>query len=185
MPKGTYRVESFEPYTLRYLKVAVLEGNCEVSNPLLREYKNSDVKIAQFNAGNAALNRLFEAGRETFCQNAPWTSSWTVLPANAPAGCATVSSRPAWRPNLSGNTRIEHNFFENFLLPASFAHLPKGMLPMCYPADHYDGVFIPNWALWFVVQLGEYKERGGRPRDHRRTQTQGARPVRLFRQVQE
>ncbi len=53
------------------------------------------------------------------------------------------------------------NFYENFLLPKRFAHLPEGMLPMCYPADHYDGVFIPNWALWFVVQLEEYLERSG------------------------
>ena len=30
---------------------------------------------------------------------------------------------------------------------------------MCYPADHYDGVFIPNWAMWFVLELGEYAER--------------------------
>ena len=27
---------------------------------------------------------------------------------------------------------------------------------MCYPADHYDGVFIPNWAMWFVAELKEY-----------------------------
>jgi alpha-L-rhamnosidase len=32
---------------------------------------------------------------------------------------------------------------------------------MCYPSDHNDGVFIANWALWFVVQLKEYKDRGG------------------------
>ena len=42
-----------------------------------------------------------------------------------------------------------------------FANLPAGMLPMCYPADHYDGVFIPNRALWFVVQLEEYLARSG------------------------
>ena len=30
------------------------------------------------------------------------------------------------------------------------------MLPMCYPADHYDGNFIPNWAMWFVLELEEY-----------------------------
>ena len=35
------------------------------------------------------------------------------------------------------------------------------MLPMCYPADHNDGVFIPNWALWFVVELEEYLARSG------------------------
>ena len=47
------------------------------------------------------------------------------------------------------------------MLPERFEHLPEGMLPMCYPADHNDGVFIPNWALWFVVQLEEYTQRGG------------------------
>ena len=63
--------------------------------------------------------------------------------------------------DLCGNTPVERNFFENFLLPERFAHLPDGMLPMCYPADHNDGVFIPNWALWFVVQLEEYLRRSG------------------------
>jgi alpha-L-rhamnosidase len=33
------------------------------------------------------------------------------------------------------------------------------MLPMCYPSDHNDGVFIPNWAMWFVVELEEYAAR--------------------------
>ena len=42
-----------------------------------------------------------------------------------------------------------------------FAFLPDGMLPMCYPADHNDGLYIPNWALWFVIQLGEYADRSG------------------------
>ena len=32
-------------------------------------------------------------------------------------------------------------------------------MSVCYPADHYDGVFIPNWAMWFVLELGEYAER--------------------------
>jgi len=32
---------------------------------------------------------------------------------------------------------------------------------MCYPADHNDGVYIPNWALWFVIELEEYLARSG------------------------
>ncbi|MBN2289980.1 MAG: hypothetical protein JXQ83_11660, partial [Candidatus Glassbacteria bacterium] len=56
---------------------------------------------------------------------------------------------------------VEKNFFENYLLPDSFACLPTGMLPMCYPADHYSGNFIPNWAMWFVLQLEEYAARSG------------------------
>jgi alpha-L-rhamnosidase len=63
--------------------------------------------------------------------------------------------------DLVGDTLLERNFIENFLLPPRFEHLPAGMLPMCYPADHNDGVFIPNWALWFVVQLEEYLQRSG------------------------
>ena len=46
-------------------------------------------------------------------------------------------------------------------MPPKFAYLPDGMLPMCYPADHNDGIFIPNWAMWFVVELDEYLERSG------------------------
>jgi alpha-L-rhamnosidase len=62
---------------------------------------------------------------------------------------------------LSGHQKIETAFLENYALPKSFAFIPDGMLPMCYPSDHNDGVFIANWALWFVVQLQEYKSRGG------------------------
>ena len=61
--------------------------------------------------------------------------------------------------DLTGNTTIEKNMYENYLLPEKFKHIPKGMLPMCYPADHNNGVFIPNWAMWFVVQLEEYLAR--------------------------
>jgi alpha-L-rhamnosidase len=64
-------------------------------------------------------------------------------------------------PDLTGTTVVEKAFFENFLLPTRFEHLPDGMLPMCYPADHYDGVFIPNWSLFFVIQLEEYLARSG------------------------
>jgi len=56
---------------------------------------------------------------------------------------------------------IERDFLENFLLPDCFSNIPDGMIPMCYPADHPNGVFIPNWALWFVLELEEYVGRSG------------------------
>jgi alpha-L-rhamnosidase len=37
------------------------------------------------------------------------------------------------------------------------------MIPMCYPADHNDGNFIPNWSLWFILQVEDYARRGGDP----------------------
>ncbi len=157
---GTYRVESFEPYTMRYLKLIALDGDCEVGDIHLREYVNPDVWEAHFAASDPRLMKLFDAGRETFAQNA--VDVFMDCPSRERAGWLCDSfftARSAFV--LSGDTAVERNFYQNFLLPESFAHLPEGMLPMCYPADHYNGVFIPNWALWFVVQLEEYLARSG------------------------
>ncbi len=157
---GKYELESFEPYTARYLKVLATEGACTVSKIGMRTYENPDTGRAAFSAPDERLNHLFEAGRATFAQNA--VDIFMDCPHRERAGWLCDSfftARSAMA--LSGNTLVEKNFIENYLLPEHFAHLPKGMLPMCYPADHNDGVFIPNWALWFVVQLGEYLERSG------------------------
>jgi alpha-L-rhamnosidase len=62
---------------------------------------------------------------------------------------------------LTGKCRMERLYLENFLLPESFEFLPKGMLPMCYPSDHADGNYIPNWAMWYVIELADYVKRSG------------------------
>ena len=157
---GTYRVESFEPYTLRYLKIITVGAPCEVSGLYLREYVNSATARATFAASEEALNKIFEAARETFKQNA--VDVFTDCPSRERAGWLCDSffiGRVA--SDLCGDTRMEKAFLQNFLLPPSFAFLPDGMLPMCYPADHNDGVYIPNWAMWFVIQLDEYLQRSG------------------------
>ncbi len=157
---GRYQLESFEAYTLRYMKLIVLDGECAVDHVYLREYVNPDVWEASFAAGDPRLNRLFAAGRETYRQNA--LDIFMDCPSRERAGWLCDSFFTArTAAALSGNTTVEHNFVENFLLPERFPFLPEGMLPMCYPADHNDGVFIPNWALWFVVELEEYLARSG------------------------
>lgn len=156
---GGYRLETIEPYTFRYLKVLCVDGSCNVENVYLREYAHPRVE-AQFAASDPRLNRIFAAGVETFRQNA--LDIFMDCPSRERAGWLCDSfftSRVAL--DLAGDTRVERNFVENFLLPAKFAFLPDGMLPMCYPADHNDGVYIPNWALWFVAELEEYNARGG------------------------
>ena len=152
---GTYSLESFEPYTLRYLKLIVIDGACSINDIYLREYVNPDISVADFESSDARLNRIYRASVETFRQNA--VDIFMDCPSRERAGWLCDSyftARVAY--DVSGNTLLEKNFFENFLLPDTFEFLPKGMLPMCYPADHNDGVFIPNWAMWFVLQLNEY-----------------------------
>jgi alpha-L-rhamnosidase len=157
---GQYALESFEPYTLRYLKCFSLEGDFAIEDVALREYAGGDVDRAQFAASDERLNRLFAAGRETFRQNS--LDIFMDCPSRERAGwlCDSYFTARVAR-DLCGDTRIEKNFFENYLLPPKFEFLPDGMLPMCYPADHNDGVFIPNWSLWFILELEEYLARSG------------------------
>lgn len=157
---GEYTFESFEPYTLRYLKLLGLTGAAEISAVQLREYASPIPAAAQFVAGDERLNRLFAAGVETFRQNA--LDVFMDCPSRERAGWLCDSYFTARvAKDLLGDAAIERNLFENYRLPDGFAALPDGMLPMCYPADHNDGVFIPNWAMWFVVELEEYLARSG------------------------
>ena len=157
---GAYAVESFEPYTLRYLKLIVLEGDCDVSDCYLRELVNPDAARATFAASDQRFNRIFEAARETFRQNA--TDVFMDCPSRERAGWLCDSFFTARvAADLCGDTSVEKNFLENFQRPEKFEHLPDGMIPMCYPSDHYNGQFIPNWAMWFVLELEEYAARSG------------------------
>ncbi len=157
---GSYQLECFEPYVLRFLKLMVLDGECEIDQVFLREYAAPDVWIAHFHTSDEGLNELFEAGRETYRANA--VDFFTDTPSRERAGWLCDSSFTAQvSPLLSGNTKVEKCFFENYLLPHHFSFIPEGMLPMCYPADHYDGGFVPNWSLWFLIQLEQYLVRSG------------------------
>ncbi len=157
---GSYQIESIEPYTFRYLKVICLQGACTVNNIYQRELAHPATSKTHFAASDERLNRLYAAGVETFRQNT--LDIFMDCPSRERAGwlCDSMfTARVA--PELTGTTVVEKAFFENYLLPERFAHLPDGMLPMCYPADHYDGNFIPNWSLFFVLQLEEYLARSG------------------------
>lgn len=157
---GAYRLESIEPYTMRYLKIMCLEGSCTLEDLYLREYGYPELPEARFQASDPRLNRLFAAGVSTFRQNC--LDLFMDCPSRERAGWLCDSFFTARvAADVAGRPVVEHNFLENFALPQRFDPLPPGMLPMCYPADHYDGVFIPNWAMWFVLQLEEYAGRGG------------------------
>ncbi len=165
---GSYEFETFEPYTFRYLELAVLEGACAVEGVWHRLYDNPEADRAVFASGDARLDRLFEAGRETLRQNA--LDLLTDCPSRERAGwpCDSFFTARA-AALLTGSTAVEQAFLENYALAPPLGSLPAGMLPMNYPADHPNGdflgardaQFIPNWPLWLVLQLEEYLYRSG------------------------
>ena len=160
LQEGEYVLESFEPYTMQFAEVAVESGKCDVDRVYMRDYCNADVRRGTFSSDNADLDRLFETARETHRQSS--LDIFMDTPSRERAGwlCDSYfSARVAF--DLSGHTRLEKNFIENFLLPERFEDIDEGMLPMCYPSDHRDHNYIPNWAMWFVIELEEYLARSG------------------------
>ncbi|MCE5271327.1 hypothetical protein LLH00_08575 [bacterium] len=157
---GQYELEAAEPYTMKYLKVMVMQGEAEITGVSLREYANPEASRARFASSDNRLDRLFEAARQTFRQNA--VDLFTDCPSRERAGwlCDSYFTARAAQ-SLCGNSSVEKAFLENFILPDSFSMLPAGMLPMCYPADNRNGSYIPNWAMWFVLELEEYLARSG------------------------
>ena len=157
---GTYEVDAFEPYTMRYLDVGVLSGEMKVSALRFRSYKNATAKKASFRASDPVLVQLFDAASETFRQNA--VDVFTDCPSRERAGwnCDAFFTAPV-STLLTGNTDLERVFEENQALPPAFDDIPDGVVPMCYPSDHRDGVFIPNWVMWFVLETDEYLRRSG------------------------
>jgi len=156
---GEYPFLSFEPYTLQGLKIVCREGAAELLEIGMAEYScRLDAKA--YGGKNENLRRIWDAAIETYRQNA--VDLYTDCPSRERAGWLCDSF---WTGRveklLTGKSTVERNFLENFLLPESFPGLPEGMLPMCYPADHPNGNFIPNWPMWLVLELKEYWERSG------------------------
>lgn len=158
LEKGEYEIETFQPYTMRYVKLMVLKGSVKLEGLYLRELKNPDARRAEFSCSDKGIEQIFEAGIETFEQNA--VDIYMDCPSRERAGWLCDSFFTARVEHiLTGATLVEDNFIENYNLPEKFMDLPEGMIPMCYPADHKDGGFIPNWAMWFILELKEYKKR--------------------------
>ena len=157
---GEYRLDAFEPYVMRYLEIGVLSGEMRVARPHFRSYKNSTAKRASFRASDPALGKIFEAAKETMMQNA--VDVFMDCPSRERAGwnCDAYFTAPA-ATLLTGSTALERVFEENQALPAAFEDIPKGMFPMCYPSDHTKDSYIPNWAMWFVLESEEYLRRSG------------------------
>lgn len=154
--------ETFEPYAFRYAKF-ILDGDFEIETPYIRTYKSPATEGRKCPTKDPVLAKIFEAGRESFKQNA--VDVFTDCPGRERAGWLCDSYFTS-RASLyfTGSLKLEELFLQNFLL-ADCPELPKGMFPMCYPSDHKNKNFIPNWAMWLVLELHEYATvRGGDPR---------------------
>lgn len=158
---GIYRIENFEPNTFRWLHAYALEGDFRIECPFVREYKSPAANGFRFDCGDAELKAIFEAARETFAQNA--VDVFTDCPGRERAGWLCDSWFTARTSHLlTRSLDLEELFLSNYALADGFPDIDSGMLPMCYPADFASGRYIPNWAMWLVLELDDYRRRGGK-----------------------
>lgn len=150
--------EAIEPHVGRYAKLHCVKGSFTLKDFYIREYAYPPIREASFDCSDKRLTKVYDAATLTFRENT--VDVFFDCPHRERAGWLCDSfftARVAF--DLTGKTDVEQAFYENYMLPESFKYLPDGMLPMCYPADHYDGIYIPNWAMWFVAELQEYAKR--------------------------
>ncbi len=158
---GSYHVIGTMPHVMKYARVIAKGASIRIRELRLHHiaYPASAINV-RFSGQDEDMRRIYEAAVETFRANS--VDIYMDCPSRERAGWLCDSfftSRVEYA--LTGEAKLERAFLQNFILPDHFKYLPKGMLPMCYPSDHYDGVFIPNWAMWYGLELCEYQSRTG------------------------
>jgi alpha-L-rhamnosidase len=61
---------------------------------------------------------------------------------------------------FTGTTMVENEFLNNYLLGGGAREGLDGMVEMCYPATCEK--YIPQWSLWYVLELYDYFTKRGR-----------------------
>jgi len=161
LKSGEYDLMTFNPYCLQYARIVCLAGEISVEDFCVISMKNKNQKRISLTCENKKLENIFGAAQNSLAYNA--VDVFTDCPGRERAGWLCDSYFMAKAEKLLfGSNAVERNFLENYVLAKNFNQTyPKGMIPMCYPSIVTSGRFIPNWALWFVLEVADYKERNG------------------------
>ena len=173
-----YHNETLDVYGMRFAAVLVLKGKITLRQFSLRDYVYPLKNIPEVSSGDASVQKIYRAAVETYRQNA--VDIYMDCPTRERAGWLCDSYFTSQTEfALTGKTQIEDAFLKNFVLasgklpqmPAGMVSmcypsehvrklaLPEGMVPMCYPAEHEKSSFIPQWAMWLIMELDSYFRR--------------------------
>lgn len=154
LEEGKYSLQSFEPYSLRYVKAICLGGKAELSKISITPIENPAHSTFVGKIADAESDAILDAAFQTYKQNT--LDLLMDCPSRERAGWLNDSYFAREADLLfSGNALTEKNFLENILWAPDLSEIPKGMLPMCYPSDHIDGQFIPQCTMWTIIELCE------------------------------
>ena len=158
----SYSLLSAEPYTFKYASIISIGGEADINTfgVIRTDFNENEITKRIKDTADEQIKRIYQAALQTFRQNT--YDIYMDCPSRERAGWLCDSFFTSRVEHLmTGKSRVEHAFLSNFLMAGQYPRVPDGMLPMCYPADHIDGNFIPNWAMWYVIELNEYVKRTG------------------------
>ncbi len=157
---GEYDLCTYEPYTMKFLRIIAVGARIEVKQASLVLYENDRMYDYCYQSNDEKRELVFKAAQSTLAQNA--VDILTDCPSRERAGwlCDCYFSARA-EHLLTGQNQIEKNLLNCYLNASPRADLPTAMPPMVYPDNHYSGKFIPNWAMWLYIELDDYLARTG------------------------
>lgn len=157
LPAGERDVTAAEPYVMKYLRLFV-KGDADICPEFICQ-RRKGAFLTRPKTQDEKCRAVLAATEKTFRHNA--VDIFTDCPGRERAGwlCDSYFTGKA-EYYFTGKNEVEHDFLENYIL-AETEELEAGMLPECFPAQFNDHGFIPNWAMWFVIELFEYVQRTG------------------------
>ncbi|MDD7715539.1 MAG: hypothetical protein PUJ84_06515 [Mollicutes bacterium] len=159
---GEYNLTSLAPYTLQYLRVVVISGIVEVNDVGVILLENPDSYRLRYKLDDKKIETILKAARNTFASNA--VDVLTDCPSRERAGWLCDSFYTGRAETIfTGFNLVERNFLENYANFVDVNELPEGMIPMCYPSSSSEKNFIPNWAMFYGIELEEYFRKNDDP----------------------
>ncbi len=147
---------SFEPYTCKTAVVMVKKGALKLNYFGMKTFEFDTANIIKREIRDPELKKIYDAAIRTFCHNI--VDIYMDCPSRERAGWLGDSFFIGKVEHfLTGKSAVEDIFLENYRL-CKTKRLPKGVLPECYPSD-FEGNFIPQWNLWYILEVCEYLEK--------------------------
>ncbi len=154
-------VQSFEPYTYRFAILAVKEGSIRLNEFGVKTYMLSTEHVRKIQTEDEVLNAIYQAAIRNYAHNE--VDLYMDCPSRERAGWIGDSYFTAKGEfALTGDTKTEDAFLENYRLFVNEGDFPEGVIPECYPSDiPPKGDFIPQFTMLFILEVAEYvQERG-------------------------
>lgn len=159
LEKGEYKLYSQEVYSAKYITL-IYKGKLDIKSVSVIRVENP-AEIKAFECDDKDLKLIYDAAARSFKHNA--YDIPTDCPSRERAGwlCDSYFSSIAEK-FFTGKCPVEKNFLENYEYYENEMFDSDGVLPMCYPsAPSNKDDYIPNWILWFILELRDYKRRTG------------------------